>query len=231
MTGALKKTAILFFSQTAAREAKSKKFFEQKKNRALSQALISKAQEHLNRSNLPVFHSHEGNQSGKNFGERLSRAFQSIFDKGYESVIAVGNDCPELENVQWSDVKSQLELNNAVIGQSARGGAYLIALKKSQFNPVAFESLPWCRSRLFKSLCAYTRAQCSGGLHLLAVLRDINTVSDIRKILAESNVCKAFKKIILAISHPLGLAHKQPSFPIAQFLISAVSFRGPPVVG
>ncbi len=227
----MKKTAILFFSQTAAREAASKNFFTKEKNIEFARALISKTQEHLKSSDLPIFHSHEGNQSGRNFGERLTHAFQSLFDKGYESVIAVGNDCPELENVRWDDVETELNLGNAVIGQSARGGAYLIALNKTQFNPATFKALPWCCGQLFESLCAYTLAQQNGDLHLLAILRDINSLSDVRQVLRSSKLSSYFKKIVAAISRQINLDVPRTFRTVSIFLQSAVSFRGPPYIG
>ena len=224
----LSNTAILFFSQTSAKEAATKNLFGRGKSIKLAEALISKTEEHINRSGLPVFRFHEGNQKGATFGERLGNAFRSLYERGFQSVIAVGNDCPELENVSWESVVRELQHGRAVLGQSSRGGAYLIALNEEQFHSEGFKNLPWCRSGLFEALCRNTQEWSQCEIHLLQVLRDVNTLSDLKKLLKGRTLSEQFKTIILAITSP-GASMNATTFRVPTlFTNETPSLRAPP---
>ncbi len=225
----MSKTAILFFSQTSAKVAVSKNLCGREKSAKLANVLISKTKEHIDRSKLPVYHFHEGNQKGSTFGARLSHAFESLFKLGYQSVIAVGNDCPELENISWEKILIHLQQGKAVLGQSLRGGAYLIGLNKSQFNFEEFSALPWQKDELFTSLLNYTEKSSDKGILCLQVLRDINTLSDLTKVLGKNGLSKRFKRLIIDIIEVSEInCLENYRFPVF-FSIGMKSRRAPPV--
>ncbi|MCA1753003.1 MAG: DUF2064 domain-containing protein [Flavobacteriales bacterium] len=225
----MNKTAILFFSQTSAKEAVTKNLYGRERSAKLADVLISRTKEHIERSNLPVFHFHEGNQRGCTFGARLSHAFQSLFNLGFQSIIAVGNDCPELENISWEKVLIHLHQGQAVLGQSLRGGAYLIGLNRAQFNFEDFSSLPWQKNDLFKSLCIAIAEKSDRGIHFLQVFRDVNSSSDLTKVLRTTNLSKCFKRLVIDIIGIIGINSAENfRFP-AFFLRETKSLRAPPV--
>lgn len=177
----LKKTAILVFAQSAQKEAADKPFknatrlFTQLNNHTI--AIVKK-------SNLPYFRLTEEQQIGTTFGERLTNAIQSIYDKGYDHVITVGNDTPHLQTRHILDTVKKLETHSLVIGPSKDGGFYLIGLHKSQFNPTLFLQLPWQSQTLTKELLiAYSLTQEKTQTHLLEILEDIDVSIDIKAIL------------------------------------------------
>ncbi|CAN0575163.1 unnamed protein product, partial [Ectocarpus sp. 12 AP-2014] len=51
----------------------------------------------VKRTKQPYFHISEKEQTGNSFGERFTNAIQTVFDKGYEHIITVGNDTPQLK--------------------------------------------------------------------------------------------------------------------------------------
>ncbi|MFC4634763.1 DUF2064 domain-containing protein [Dokdonia ponticola] len=177
----LKKTAILLFAQSAQKEAANKPFknatrlFTQLNNHTI--AIVKK-------SKLPYFRLTEEQQVGSTFGERLTNAIQSIYDKGYDHVIAIGNDTPHLQTHHILDTAKKLETHSLVLGPSKDGGFYLIGLHKSQFNPTEFLQLPWQSQTLTKELLiAYSLRKEKIQTHLLETLEDIDLFIDIKIIL------------------------------------------------
>ncbi len=156
--------AILVFAQSASRDALDKKLpggeciFDH-----LTRQTIHKAQ----RTGLPVFHFDEEMQEGTSFGERLSGAMKALFDKGFESLVVIGNDSPDLSTSVLRKALSALDRKKAVLGPSDDGGVYLIGLHRDQFDYREFLNLPWREHSLFRRM---THWVCSGGSNNLVVL-------------------------------------------------------------
>lgn len=177
----LKKTAILLFAQSAQKEAANKPFknatrlFSQLNNHTI--AIVKK-------SKLPYFRLTEEHQVGTTFGERLTNAIQSVYNKGYDHVIAIGNDTPHLQTHHILDTAKKLETHSLVLGPSKDGGFYLIGLHRSQFNPTLFLQLPWQSQTLTKELLtAYSSRKEQIKTHLLETLEDIDILIDIKTVL------------------------------------------------
>ena len=112
--------AILVFAQSASRDALDKKLpggeciFDH-----LTRQTIHKAK----RTGLPVFHFDEEMQEGTSFGERLSGAMKSLFDKGFESLVVIGNDSPDLSTSVLRKAVSAFDRKKAVLGPSDDGAS------------------------------------------------------------------------------------------------------------
>ncbi len=63
----------------------------------------------VKKTKLPYFHFTEKEQVGASFGTRFSNAIQEIIAKGFENVIAIGNDTPKLTAA--TILKAEKELN------------------------------------------------------------------------------------------------------------------------
>ena len=228
-----KKIAILFFSRKVAQESKFKTFVPDnaKKNEDFSRILITKAEKALSSTELPIFHFHEGNQKGKTFGERLANAYQEIFDLGYKSVVAVGNDSLDIANVNWLSIANQLAAGKSVLGPTLRGGTYLIGITKTLFNKKAFAALPWQSRKLFKSLKA--SLTLSGEVISLQQGRDINTFIDVKAMLHSTKevLDTAFARLIkwiLNLKSELKIKHGLEIITCPLLIYSP--FRGPPAL-
>lgn len=179
--------ALLFFSRTANAEAAEKPLLKGNNlrlNQLASKILINHSLRHLSSLHLPLFIIDQTKQSGTNFGERLSNAFEEIFKKGYSAVVAVGNDTPEINRIDWQKTIFSLEKGQNVIGPSHRGGAYLIGLTKQSFQAGAFQSLPWQTKNIFCDLRKLASSE-SPAL-ILPALRDINTIRDLTRFISGS---------------------------------------------
>nr|WP_321232120.1 DUF2064 domain-containing protein [uncultured Psychroserpens sp.] len=173
------KTAILIFANSAKFEAIQKPF---QSSEILFDVLNTRIIEIAKQTGLPYFLSSEKNQTGATFGERFTNAIQSIYDKGFESVITIGNDTPHLETNHILKAVNQLQKNDIVLGPSKDGGFYLMGLKASHFNTETFSKLPWQTSRLHRSISRLVVAKRST-LSYLETLSDIDILSDVKTII------------------------------------------------
>jgi hypothetical protein len=223
-------TAILFFSRSVGAEAKAKSWVKSKNgaqlNRKISQELIQSTLETLEASGLEVHYFDETLQQGRSFGERFSNAFSALFDLGYERVIALGNDTLELEQIQWSEILTALDEGKTVLGPNNRGGAYLIALSRSQFNKPQFEALPWQQSGLFEALMSAASSQ-----HLLGTCLDLNLLSDLLLAYTTADVRSSLLFVLKALfgSKLKSLQARVPSMESAGNARMKV-LRGPPAL-
>lgn len=178
-------TAILIFSRTAKEEAVCKTFdfrIGKNGNTAIARSLIRKTVEISKQSNLPVFTCFSSNQKGESFGERLANAIESIYEKGFENVIALGNDCPRLTCETLLFAKEKLQQNKLVLGPTPKGGVYLIGIQKSIYKRQQFIDLAWEKSDLqntFKNYCQPIFVSIAW----LETHQDINQASDFKCLL------------------------------------------------
>ena len=174
------KTAILVFALSADEETKQKPI---KNGRRLFHALSKSTLGTVRRSRLPYFLITEKEQKGSSFGERFCNAIQSVYDKGFDGVIAIGNDAPHLKVSHIKDAATLLKQGKVVLGPSADGGFYLMGLQKSAFNPNLFQPLPWQTRRLancFKEVSNHYRWD----LAFLETLQDIDVSEDLFAVLS-----------------------------------------------
>ena len=144
-------TAILVFIRDPKREAEEKVFAKhigvsgnQKLAKKLNQRIISISR----KSRLPVLVYDSSKQYGFTFGDRFVNALSSVFEKGFENVIAVGNDCLSLCENSLLKAKEDLHKNELVLGPTFDGGFYLIGVSKKAFNPLTFKIFNWKTSQL-----------------------------------------------------------------------------------
>ena len=86
-------------------------------------------------------HYHKVVQKGADLGERMEHAFQTVFDKGYRSVIIIGSDCMELTQVIINAGFAAIHHTDVYVGPSADGGYYLLGL--TGMYSCLFENMPW----------------------------------------------------------------------------------------
>lgn len=70
-------------------------------------------------------------QEGASFGQRLENAIESLATLGYEEIVIVGRDCPELGQNDICDAFALLQQHRLVLGPDHRGGCYLIGFHAS----------------------------------------------------------------------------------------------------
>jgi glycosyltransferase A (GT-A) superfamily protein (DUF2064 family) len=183
-------TAILFFSRRPEREGLNKRFVRQDyaQNRRVAQAFYDHARQAVAESGLPVVEVDETQQRGPDFGTRLANAFADVFEAGYDRVIAVGNDCPTLHEVDWSAVTDQLAAGRPVLGPTPdQEGAYLIGLTRAQFDRASFAALPWRSPALIPALRSHLNVAAGTRPAQLMPRADVNGHGELMHLLREAS--------------------------------------------
>lgn len=168
-------TAILLFSRTASAEAEHKSFGAGSVGDRITEALISRMESTLERTELPVFRSDERSQIGNTFGERLANAMAQVYAQGVEHLLVVGNDCPSVSVSHLRAAAHKLLKGENVVGPDRRGGVWLIGLQRADFNATDFAALPWESNDLYHQLAVFLPS-CTAA----ASLGDLNTFEDLK---------------------------------------------------
>jgi hypothetical protein len=225
-----KKIALIYFSRSAALEGQMKAWFSGKsaeKNSALASQLILQSSHIIQHAGFPVFHYHENNQKGETFGERIANAYQEVFSLGYDAIMAVGNDSPEIETINWNEIRDQLASGKCVIGPSLRGGAYLIGITQEAFDKERFQQLPWQTNKLLDALFHFCTLNDEAP-YLLKSLRDINSQYDLKKLVKSSCLNNYFKRFILRLFLQPNNFFDLPVDFTTSHLLTNTPFRAPP---
>lgn len=218
--------AILFFSRTVSSERAVKPVFNSKnKNECFHKALKEKSLAEAHKTTFPIFHFTERNQKGKTFGEKLANAFQTVFDEGFEKVISIGSDCPDLKVANIEKAATLLEDSNLVLGPDRRGGTYLIALSKKVFKKEVFGSLAWQSPQLLASFISQANSEAVT-VQFLETKFDINNCEDVNTHLRYSITLKEILRLIFEEEFQV-LTYKQ-HFPHTPPHFYQVKHRGPP---
>lgn len=168
-------TALLLFARTSEEEA-HKKWLPN--GQRIYAQLNERAKALAHESGLAFFHSSEKDQVGSHFGARFSHALKAIFDQGFTSVISIGNDTPQLTQLDIQNAIAQIRNQNAVIGPSKDGGIYLLGIHASDFDADALNDLKWCSSSVRAQLLKYFRSK-GKKVALLRSYQDLDTISDL----------------------------------------------------
>ncbi|WP_158844760.1 DUF2064 domain-containing protein [Algibacter sp. L1A34] len=188
------KIAILIFANSAEKEMVSKPLPSPS---SLFEALNLQTINIAKKTGLPYFHLSENQQIGVNFGERFTNAIQSVYNKGYDTVITIGNDTPHLTAKHILKTAEKLKHHHVVLGPSTDGGFYLMGLKKDLFNPDVFLKLPWQTTNLNRNISKVLASETTQ-IHYLEVLTDIDNASDIERVLNSfKSISAAIKSILL----------------------------------
>lgn len=116
-------------------------------------------------------------QHSGDLGERLIHAFQTAFDRGAKSVIAIGTDCPDLTSKLLTFAFSELENHCLSIGAATDGGYYLIGLSK--FIPSVFQNIAWSTSVVFEQTLEIAK-RLDWSIAYLPTLNDVDRPEDLR---------------------------------------------------
>lgn len=132
-------------------------------------------------------------QQGADLGERMSNAFEEIFNRGYSSALLIGTDIPELTRDHMAEARQALSTTDAVIGPTGDGGYYLIGFQKPAFSNAVFHGIPWSTtSVLDQTLKAMTQASLQ--YKLLSRLEDIDTPEDLNALILRLKTGKSAGK-------------------------------------
>ena len=115
-------------------------------------------------------------QQGVDLGVRMQGAFQYGFEQGFDKILLIGSDLPDITKEIIDTGFESLQSKEVVFGPAEDGGYYLIGMTK--MHEIIFKDKPWSQS----SLLALTLAQLKEEqttVGLLETLNDIDTFEDL----------------------------------------------------
>lgn len=115
-------------------------------------------------------------QKGDTLGEKMNNAFKKGFEIGYQKIIIIGSDLPDLNSDLIKNAFTKLTLYDYVIGPSEDGGYYLLGMKK--LNSILFKNKKWSTNSVFIDTLKDIEDSKIG---LLPKLNDIDTFEDLKK--------------------------------------------------
>ncbi len=113
-------------------------------------------------------------QAGASFGQRLDHAVEHLAGIGYQEIVIVGSDCPDLAE---SDIVHAFELlrqHRLVLGPDHRGGCYLIAIHANDRRK--FKGIRWQQNTDFRQILDRFGNQ---DVCRLCVKIDLDSLSDV----------------------------------------------------
>jgi rSAM/selenodomain-associated transferase 1 len=116
-------------------------------------------------------------QEGVDLGERMQKAFEKGFSEGYERIVLIGSDLPDISDQIIQEGLDCLEKNEVVFGPAEDGGYYLVGMNKPHFS--VFQNKEWSTEGLLKTtLSELNERKIKVGL--LKTLNDIDTFEDLK---------------------------------------------------
>lgn len=117
-------------------------------------------------------------QQGNDLGERMSGAFRQGFELGYQQIVGVGSDLPDLTSEIIDKGLDQLNSNEAVFGPAEDGGYYLIGMR-SMIDCI-FENKPWSTEGLMEITLNELKSK-GHSVGIIETLNDVDTEEDLMK--------------------------------------------------
>lgn len=89
-------------------------------------------------------------QEGQDIGERMENAVHKLLKDGYEKVVLIGSDIPEIQKKDIMEAFDALEKKDLCFGPTLDGGYYLVGMKK--LNKIVFHgNIKWGDKSVFYS--------------------------------------------------------------------------------
>ncbi|MCP4754386.1 MAG: DUF2064 domain-containing protein [Proteobacteria bacterium] len=117
-----------------------------------------------------------GGQVEGDLGRKMEAVFENGFNQGFDKIVVVGTDCPELSADILRDAFRALDENDMILGPACDGGYYCLGLKR--LHPALFEDIPWGTDTVLKLTLARAK-NLDLGIKLLPELHDVDRPEDL----------------------------------------------------
>lgn len=230
MTRNNNKTVLFVFSLSASIDAERKPLFGAHKKKVSEQffkLLHQKTRNLVRESGVDVVWIDETQQQGATFSERYYHAFNSLFNLGYENVISIGNDTPDLTSTHIEKAINLLSKQHLVFGPSKDGGVYLLGYTKASFDEYSFKNFSWLTAKLSGEIENFA-IQKNLSYSILETLADIDVENDALAF-AYSHLNSEISAFVIQHLKPINFKYNTNRL-IFSFNLSHHNFllRGPP---
>ena len=139
-------------------------------------------------------------QRGRTFGRRLENAVADLAAAGYEKIVIIGRDCPELESDDVAAALASLDrqATRLVLGPDHAGGCWLIALRSVDAG--LLNGIKWRRGT---DRAALARRAGPDAVALLDVKVDLDATADLRRVAPTDQVIRALARLgLMRVDRP-----------------------------
>ncbi|WP_299056401.1 TIGR04282 family arsenosugar biosynthesis glycosyltransferase [uncultured Polaribacter sp.] len=113
-------------------------------------------------------------QNGEDLGIRMLQAFKNSFKKGYQKVIIIGSDLPDITTEIIDEAFLQLDSSDVVLGPATDGGYYLLGM--NTLHEKIFKNKNWGTDTVRAATLSDLKDK---KVHLLPALNDVDVFADI----------------------------------------------------
>ena len=122
-------------------------------------------------------------QSPGDLGQRMQSFFAHAFTAGYQRVVLIGSDSPDLPDAIIQNAFAKLTSHDVVLSPTTDGGYCLVGQRR--FVPTMFASIKWSSSRVFHDTTERLAEQ-NVSFATLGTWHDIDTVDDLQAFMLRS---------------------------------------------
>lgn len=115
-------------------------------------------------------------QTGNDLGIRMQNAFSDGFQLGYQSIVLIGSDLPDISTEIILNGFTALEKSDVVFGPAEDGGYYLIGM--NALHSIIFKNKPWSQPNLLRVTVSELKTN-NIDFSLIETLNDIDTFADL----------------------------------------------------
>lgn len=145
------------------------------------------------RDNWSEEHFEKYVQGEGGLGQRLERTYKFLFDEGFEKVVVISPDCPDMSGLRIKQAFTLLNTKDFVLGPLRDGGYYLFGMK--QYHPGLLENTPFDNGTAFQSTLEIID-KMGASYKVLPELYDVDAADEIPDRLRQAVGLEVLEEII-----------------------------------
>ncbi len=110
-------------------------------------------------------------------GDRMRHAFASGFEEGYERILIIGSDCPEMNAPLIEQAFETLKEKEVVLGPALDGGYYLLGMNRYHN---LFDDVAWSTDTVFETTLQKIK-RSGASFDTMPQMSDLDTIEDLKK--------------------------------------------------
>ena len=172
---------------------------DRRKNEVLHSRLLKHTLAKAKKSGLPYYWISDQEQRGENFKEKFYHSIQDIFELGYDQLIVIGSDTPQISVQTLIEVENKLSEETFVLGPSNDGGVYLLGLHKQHFKLLCSLNIPWQSGTESLYIRSYWE-QKGLSISVLPDLIDLDSYNDLNSVQSRLSHTSVYADLFSALN-------------------------------
>lgn len=220
------RTAILYFAYRPDVEAVRKPIFSDhgaKVNAHFYHSLQEELFGRLTPLGVPLIHIDDQQQRGEGFGERFCNAVEDVLAKGYDRLMILGNDAPEIKTEKYQHIIEALDNGESCLIPTESGGTGVIAIQAKDYDRQKWMDVSWQSNAVYFQL--YDAIE---GCTAMDPVHELNDLSDVFAYLEVHRGKDVIAFLIESILNPLQNYVPLMATEKERQVIRRRNLRGPP---